>query len=135
MIPAQFDVEGKLELGVEVGGVVHREFVIGPISVAGAMAADAETDVRPEGVDPDAWRGLCRTARRVRRLGTLPSGWLTGRVLLEMAEVDVNVLISGSQEVEAAIASFRAGGQVAPQGPRDRGEGDALVRGVVDGNA
>lgn len=47
---AQFEVSGTLETGVEYGGGVHREFTVGPLTVAAEFAAESEM---PDFIDPN----------------------------------------------------------------------------------
>lgn len=115
MISDRHDVRVELAVGVEHGGELHTTVVLGPLTTRQAFAAEADLAAsRPPEFEPDEWRGLCRIARRIRKVGTLPLDTVTVGFLLELAEVDFDLIVGAAKEVEGRIASFRSGGGAAP---------------------
>ena len=130
MIPHAFLLTIVLPVGVEVDGQTHTECEIGPITMAGAMVADVEAaEPPPAGLDEETWRGMCRAARNIRRLGTLPPETFTGRWLLEMAEADGTAIFEAAAGVRARANSFRKADGGPAGGAVSGGEGDGLDRG------
>lgn len=123
MRTTRYDVPGVLPLGIEVDGVVHTAFVVGPITVLASIEADAEAAAeRPDEVDEAQFRVLCRLGRAIRSIGPVQRP-LNGVALLDAFEEDVNTLLAASKEVDTKVASFRSPAASVGAGGQDNGLG------------
>ncbi|HND34953.1 MAG TPA: hypothetical protein PLA94_33350, partial [Myxococcota bacterium] len=67
MIPRVLERTIELPIGLEEDGVVHRDLVLGPLTVRGSYQAEAWALQPHPDMPAQAWRGMCRMAAQVRR--------------------------------------------------------------------
>jgi len=99
---------GMLPVGVEVDGVVHRDFVLRPQRVRDSMAALAD----PRAAEP-SFLGLAMLATQFMQLGTLDVAKVDADMLLDMYEVDMQVLMGGAKQLRDRLKTFRDAPQAA----------------------
>lgn len=121
-------VSGKLTLGIEFAGSLHRDFSLSPLTLRLRMEAEAEALVVPDGMTAQEWTGLCRLAKRVC-LGDLPRGALTGQQLLDIFEDDLADLLEAQGRLDERLASFRGAARSASDGDLRGGDADRVVGG------
>ncbi|MHB1333389.1 MAG: hypothetical protein ACYCY1_12395 [Sulfuriferula sp.] len=93
---------GTLPVGVEVDGVVHRDFELRPQRVRDSMGALAD----PRTADP-SFLGLAMLATQFMQLGTLDVAKVDADMLLDMYEVDMQVLMGGAKQLRDRLKTFR----------------------------
>ena len=107
---------GMLPVGVELDGVVHRDFVLRPQRVRDSMEALAD----PRTADP-SFLGLVLLAAQFMRLGTLDVTKIDADMLLDMYEVDMQELMGGAKQLRDRLKIFRD----APQATAPAADGAA----------
>jgi len=93
---------GTLPVGVELDGVVHRDFVLRPQRVRDSVEALADT----RAADP-SFLGLAMLSSQIVQLGTLDAAKINADVLLDMYEVDMQVLMEGAAQLRERLKTFR----------------------------
>ena len=97
--------KGKLPVGIEAGGVVHREFELRPGTIADHIAA--ERDGFTEG---SAVANLVFLfSQEMVRLGSLPKDKITPELLATMNIEDYNELADARARLSKRLKTFRAG--------------------------
>lgn len=118
---------GTLPVGVEVDGVVHRDFVLRPRLVRDSVYVMAD----PRAVTDDSYRGVALFACQLERLGSLAKEQITADLLLDMFDMDMEEIMEANKRLGVKLRTFRNPGagstQAAPGAAEDRGsvEGSA----------
>jgi hypothetical protein len=103
--------KGILPVGIEVDGVLHREFELRPQKVRDSI--EALQDERA--ASDESWLGLVMQCRQLVKLGTLSADQITPELLLDLYEVDMQTLMEGAAKLRERLRTFRAdSGQAAP---------------------
>lgn len=103
--------QGTLPVGIEVDGVLHREFELRPQKVRDSI--EALQDERA--ASDESWLGLVLQCRQLVTLGTLKPEQITPNLLLDLYEVDMQALMEGAAKLRERLRTFRAAsGQTAP---------------------
>lgn len=111
---------GRLPIGVEYEGTVHRDFEIGPRLVKHMIAASG--DVLFE-TNKNAYE-VCCLAAQIIRLGGIPKEAITGSLLGEMDVDDFDALTEAAEKVRQRTRSFRKTRESGPAhdtGPAEAG--------------
>lgn len=96
--------QGTLPVGIEVGGVLHRDFELRPQKVRDSL--DALEDERAS--SNESYLGLLMTAKQITRLGTLKPEQITVDLLLDAFDIDIQVLMEGASTLRERLKTFRA---------------------------
>jgi phage FluMu protein gp41 len=113
---------GFLPIGVEVAGVVHREFTLRPRLVRDSVDSFEEC-VQAN----DAYRGVALTARQIDRLGTLPIEAINTNLLLNMYDADLAEIMAAAGRLESRLLTFRDAPAGQPQAASGVGEDRSAV--------
>lgn len=103
--------KGILPVGIEVDGVLHREFELRPQKVRDSI--EALQDERA--ASDESWLGLVLQCRQIVKLGTLSPAQITPDLLIDLYEVDMQVLMEGAAKLRERLRTFRATGESASQ--------------------
>ncbi len=95
--------KGTLPVGIEAGGIVHREYELRPGTIADHI--EAERDGFTEG--SSIANLVFIYSRELVRLGTLPKGNITPQVLSTMHIDDYNELAAARERLSQRLKSFR----------------------------
>ncbi len=114
---------GTLPVGVEVDGVLHREFVLRPRLVRDTVEALED----PRCADSEAYRGVALTARQIAQLGTLPAEKIDIALVLDMLDVDLGEIMAAADRLERRLLSFRGPGAGATQAASGPAAGGGTV--------
>lgn len=100
------NVKGTLPVGIEVDGVVHRDFELRPQlvrdSVEGAQDAKA--------VENSSYFGLVILASQILSLGTLPKEAINAELLMDAYELDMKALMGAAAQLQKRLITFREEG-------------------------
>lgn len=103
--------QGILPVGIEVDGVLHREFELRPQKVRDSIEALKDERAQAD----ESWLGLVLQCRQIVKLGTLKPEQITPELLIDLYEVDMQVLMEGAAKLRERLRTFRAeSGQAAP---------------------
>jgi hypothetical protein len=95
--------KGKLLMGVEHGGRVHRDFELRPQLVRDSVEAMEEDRARLN----DAYCGVCIMAKTILSLGDIPKSEITPDLVMSLTEVDSEALVRAKGVLEGRLRSFR----------------------------
>lgn len=95
--------KGKLPIGIEVDGVVHREFELRPQLVRDSI--EVLKDERAQ--QDDGLFGLALLAHQVVSLGTLPKERITVDLLLDAYDADMKVMMGAADALRERLKTFR----------------------------
>jgi len=96
--------KGKLPVGIEFNGTVHRDYELRPQQVKDSVAAYED----PRAVKNDVFFGVSVLALQIVNLGTIPKEEITSGLLMEMYEGDLKELHGARERVEEKLRSFRS---------------------------
>ena len=99
----------RLHYGVTLDGETHVDVDLGPLSVADYFVLEPERKVVPEGDELSAYQYTLRVlSRRIRRLGSVPRGRITGDFLREQLQMpDAMLLVERMGRLDRRLESFR----------------------------
>ncbi len=98
-------VTGTLIYGIEQGDAVHTEFVMRAATVADVIAA-----VEQAGENPTSLRlRVFKLAEQLERIGEIPGDNITGEMLLQLPEDDIEPLFDAQDEIAKKQKSLRLG--------------------------
>lgn len=118
---------GELPIGVEVDGVLHRDFTLRPRLVRDSVEVMEDALAR----DNDAYRGVALIAKQIERLGDLPRDRVTPDLLMSMFDIDMAKIMERAALLEGRLLTFRKPGQKASEASPDPRED----RGALGGSA
>ena len=100
---------GTLPVGIEVDGVVHREFELRPLRLRDSVA-----ELQNAAGNGDAEFGFALVARQLVRLGSLPPDKISLALLLDAYDVDIQVMMGAAATLRARLLTFRDGSAAIP---------------------
>lgn len=100
---------GTLLVGVEINGVVHRDFVLRPRLVRDSIAVLEDARAQSN----DAYRGVALIACQIERLGDLLPEQINTELLMGMLDADLSIIMEANGRLEVRLNNFRAESQVA----------------------
>ena len=110
---------GTLPKGIEIDGVVYREFSLRE-QLVGDEIEILESDDAERATKSDAFFGVCIMAKRLRLTGY--DGEITPAMVMGMASADYSHLLSSGKAQETERASFRDAAEAAPDAATDAPE-------------
>lgn len=89
-------VDGKLVIGADIGGEMHKAFSMRPATIADVVAAIEKSGDQSSNLK----LRIFKAAEQMISLGTLNKSEITGELLLSLAEEDIEPLFAKQDEVE-----------------------------------
>lgn len=118
---------GKLPVGFEINGEVHRDYVLLPRRVSHSIEALKD----PRAVEDDTFRGVSLIAQQLEQLGSLPKEQITADLLVDALDLDMTCLLEAHRRLEVRLIKFR--GQPVSEGIPGAGS-DTNAGGLPAGN-
>ena len=81
--------EGKLPLGVEFAGAVHRDYALRPQLVEDNVEIYEDPKHGPRAEKNSSFAAVCLFARRLVRLGDIPKESITPDLVMKMTSLDM----------------------------------------------
>jgi hypothetical protein len=100
---SKLTVKGVLPAGIEVGGVVHRDFELRPQLVRDSI--EGLQDARAN--DNPSYLGLVMLASQIISLGSLPKESINAELLMDAYELDMQELMGGAAQLRERLKTFR----------------------------
>lgn len=103
--------KGTLPIGIEIDGVVHKDFEIRPRIVKDSVEVSAEQDAVK--LENNTYYGVCLLAKQVIRIGEIST--ITSDIVMGMYGEDCSELREADQRLVARLKSFRGEGSGEPK--------------------
>jgi hypothetical protein len=94
---------GTLPVGIEVDGVVHRDFELRPQLVRDSIEVSKKLTAEYS----DSYFGIALYAEQLVKLGTLPKEAITAELLLDAYDMDMQVIMKGADSLRERLKTFR----------------------------
>lgn len=95
--------KGILPVGIEVDGVVHRDFELRPQLVRDSI----EVSKKLTAENNDSYFGVALYAEQLMKLGTLPKAFITAELLLDAFDIDMQAIMKGAETLRERLKTFR----------------------------
>lgn len=95
---------GKLSVGIEFAGKVHRDFVLRPLLVRDPIEI-LEEDERA--ARNDHYFNICLLARQIVKLGDIPKENITPDLVMSLLDIDFETLSNTKGAQVERLKSFR----------------------------
>lgn len=93
-------VKVKLEGGLLIDGVLHQEFEMREATIRDAINAIDQRNADGEDVNSYLTLQMYQAAQQLVSLGGLPKDKITGRVLLELPEDDIEPILNAMDDIK-----------------------------------
>jgi phage FluMu protein gp41 len=96
--------KGKLAVGIEYDGRIHKDFMLRPQIVRDSIEAMENERAQKS----NSYFGLCLLTKQIVKLGEVPQEKITPDLVMQLTDVDFEILVKAKEALESRLRSFLA---------------------------